>query len=66
MLHPDEALGALSPKFMIEWATLRLGAGHPALVEARTLYDEERFLESLLAVREVLQASPQTAYRLDR
>ena len=54
MLHPGEILIAPNPEFMIEGATPRLGAGHPALIEARSLLSQERFLESLLVVREGL------------
>jgi hypothetical protein len=57
VLHPDEFLAALNPEFMIEWATPRLGAGHPALVEAQRLLDEQRFFESLIAVRVALRQS---------
>jgi hypothetical protein len=54
VLHPDEFLAALNPEFMIEWATPYLGADHPAIVDAETLLGRDRFLESLLAVREGL------------
>jgi hypothetical protein len=59
VLHPDEFMAALNPEFMIEFARPRLGAGHPALVEAQRLLDQERFLESLLAVREGLKGLQQ-------
>jgi hypothetical protein len=59
VLYPHEFMAALNPEFMIEWAGPMLGARHPALVEAQRLLDEERFLESLLAVREGLKALQQ-------
>ncbi|MGD2148547.1 MAG: hypothetical protein PVH41_17770, partial [Anaerolineae bacterium] len=55
VLHPDEFLASLNPEFMIDWATAYLGAGHPAILEAQTLLTQDRFLESLLAVREGLK-----------
>jgi len=64
VLTPDEFLAALNPEFMIEFATPRLGAGHPALAEAQQLLDEERFLESLLAVREGLKGTQQEVVML--
>jgi hypothetical protein len=63
VLHPDEFLAALNPEFMIDWATPYLGAGHPAILEAQALLGEDRFLESLLAVREGLKELRQTGMR---
>jgi hypothetical protein len=51
VLTPDEFIAMLNPEFMIEWATPRLGASHPSLVEARAHLAAGRYMESLLAVR---------------
>lgn len=59
VLHPDEFLAALNPEFMIDFAEPILGAGHPALTQARVYLAEGAYLDSLYTVREALKtASP--------
>jgi hypothetical protein len=56
VLHPDEFMAALNPEYMIEFASPRLGANHPALANARQLLNSGRYLDSLLAVRSALRS----------
>ena len=55
VLTPDEFMAALNPEYMLEFATPRLGADHPSLVQAREHLSQGRYFESLLAVRDGLR-----------
>ncbi len=55
VLTPDELMAALSPEYMMAWASPILGADHPALVEAQSLLNQGRYFESLSVVRKTLR-----------
>jgi hypothetical protein len=55
VLTPDEFVAALNPKYMIDFATPILGAGHAAITEARQQLNAGEFFNSLLTVRDALR-----------
>ncbi|MBN1318120.1 MAG: hypothetical protein JXA42_21740 [Anaerolineales bacterium] len=62
LLTPDELMAALNPEFLIRWAASMLGSDHPALRQAQNYLDQGQYFQSLLTVREVLQAFPESTY----
>jgi putative glycoside hydrolase with GxGYxYP motif/GxGYxY motif-containing protein len=55
VVTPDELMAALNPEYMIGFAEPRLGAGHPALVQARSQMQAGRFLDALMTIRAALR-----------
>jgi hypothetical protein len=51
LLTPDEFVASLNPEFLVEWAIPRLGSDHPAVVEAKALLLDRRFVDALVAIR---------------
>jgi hypothetical protein len=64
VLIPDEMMAALNPEFMIEWATPILGADNSSLLQAQTLLQQKKFLESLSTIRDALSNLPVRKYDL--
>jgi hypothetical protein len=56
VLTPDEFMAALNPEYMIEFATPYLGAGHPAITEAKQQLAEGYYMKSLLTIRKALSS----------
>jgi hypothetical protein len=55
VLTPDELMAALNPEYMLGFAVPRLGARHPAVLQARAELAAGRYYEALLTIRAALR-----------
>jgi hypothetical protein len=62
LLTPDELMAALNPEYLIGWATSMLGSDHPGLRQGQIYLDQGQYYQSLVTVREVLRAFPESTY----